>query len=197
MGIIKGMNDEQQWVWTPCTSLGPFIIGDSIDKYIKEYGLKKGAADESGFLEYDLSEPELSINTEDGIIDSVDCYEFCFFKGKNIVGMDFKEFEGMIDAKPFDIDDIDVSETEKQKVYSYDGLVGMMVWVNPDGKITNVICGDYDWGFYSCREKCNRHRRSGKEVAQRVTRRILITSVQLCATSVSLCATTNYATLNP
>lgn len=129
------------WEWVPVKSFGPFIIGAPISQYMGKYGLKK--LDFESGNQYELLQPEIAISVENGKIESFNCFEECYYKGVNLIGLKFQEVPNLLQEEPFDIDELYIEIlNEDQKVYTYEKC-GLQIWVRPNGTIINVICSDF------------------------------------------------------
>lgn len=129
------------WEWVPIKSFGPFIIGAPISQYLNKYSLKK--IDFESGVHYELEDPEIAIAVENGKIESINCFEECYYKGVNLIGGKFQEVSDLLQEEPFDVDELYIDIlNENQKVYTYEAS-GLQIWVRPNGTILNVICSDF------------------------------------------------------
>lgn len=125
----------------PNKSYSNFILGENIYKYLKEdcfYEILPARDKYENDLYF--GDNGIVIATENDRIKSIMCDETCYWQGKNLIGMYYKDFLEMAKVQPDDEDAeyIPVSRTRGQnrKIYYFDSL-GLMVWVWRD-KIRSV-----------------------------------------------------------
>ena len=130
----------------PNKSYADFMLGEDIHKYLGNnriydfYPADKYTNNEN----YDFYHPEVSIWTENNKIVTIICYNTCYWQGKNLIGMQYKNFLDMVKVQPDNEDVIHVPESpyrgQNQKVYTFYAL-GLMVWVWRN-RIRTVIISD-------------------------------------------------------
>lgn len=118
----------------PNKSYAGFILGEDIHKYLGNnriydfYPIDKYVNNER----YDFYHPKISVWTENNKIVTICCKVTCYWQGKNLIGMNYKDFLEIAKVLPNDEDTIYVPESpcrgQNQKVYSFNDL-GLMVWV--------------------------------------------------------------------
>lgn len=128
----------------PFHGIGPFDFNEPIAKYESPFFLVKDTNEGDKYDVYSLEYPAADLYVQDGIIESINCYEECIYKGRNIIGMTIDEFIKFYEILPIeDIDELDFEEDNiPQYVYEFD-QIGLQVWVKR-GKILNVIASGVD-----------------------------------------------------
>lgn len=137
MKKIKQMN------WIPLKKIGPFIFETQIDDYIKKYQLTLIPEERDETVKWDVykvSDIDMRIYTEEGMITSVALYDNCFYKGHNLIGMSFHDVMEVlslpIPSAPSDIIEVD---EEDEFIYELDSLEAQ-IWVRRK-KVVTVYCG--------------------------------------------------------
>ena len=130
----------------PLISLGDIHLGDRISNYLDKYDFKfklNQAVGDEKYDEYFLKDGNITIYVQDGVVESINCYEECLYKGRNLIGMTIEEFishtgfehEEFINELDFEEDNI------PQYVYDFD-KEGLQVWVKNE-KIVTIIVSEY------------------------------------------------------
>ena len=121
----------EKLVLIPNKSVGHFIVGDSIDKYLSyPHRFEKGEGDYFSDS-YTFYEQKVVIWTEKDIIATICCDEECFWEGYNLIKMPFDEFLERYQLKPDNSESIYLlvnGRGQNQMVYDFDD-VGLQVWV--------------------------------------------------------------------
>lgn len=131
----------------PNKSYAGFVLGEDIHKYLgnnRIYDFYPTDRDTNN-ERYDFYHPKITVWTENDRIVTISCEETCYWQGKNLIGMCYKDFLAMVKIQADDEDIIYVPQSpyrgQNQKVYSFDTL-GLMVWVWRD-KIRTVLISDW------------------------------------------------------
>jgi hypothetical protein len=129
-------------------SLGAFVIGDDIRKYLhfshtKEHREEKTFSyDSYGFY----NDSVIIWTTEDNEIETIRCDTNCYWRGQNLIGMLYKDFLILSGQYPntesTEYIPINPNRGQNQKVYTFDDL-GLMIWAWRD-KIRTVLISRYD-----------------------------------------------------
>lgn len=126
----------------PFSGVGMFLIGDTIDRYKKdfEFVIKDFSSSNVPSINYTIYSPELTIFTENNIIDSISCYEELLYNGKNLIGITINEFLLFTDENYTCTEELDFEEDDMpQFVYEFEKM-GLQVWEKgKDGKIITII----------------------------------------------------------
>ncbi|WP_141699143.1 hypothetical protein [Candidatus Thiosymbion oneisti] len=127
--------------WNPNRGVGVFRFGDRIDRYISAMGLDEFPDEYNekvGWKVYGWSKPELRIWVEDRKIESIACYDECWYRGINLIGIDISKAIACIGSNPEDDpDEFDVGG-ETQTVFEFDDVAAQL-WVKENIVVT-VIC---------------------------------------------------------
>ena len=120
-------------VLIPNKSVGPFVIGDSIDKYLSYPHIyeRRQAIPTYSYDSYTFDDYKVTVWTKNNIIETVRCDEECFWEGQNLIKMPFDEFLERYQLKPDNSESIYLSvygRGQNQMVYDFDD-VGLQVWV--------------------------------------------------------------------
>jgi hypothetical protein len=94
-------------IWIPNTSLGAIKIGDTINKYKIEIGAFMSCDDTSvpELVRYCIPLSQTYIDVENNKVSSKTSYDSCMYKGKNLIGMNIKELEELIDSRSIEVGD--------------------------------------------------------------------------------------------
>ena len=133
MNTVILINDKMKNnILIPNKSVGKYIIGEKIHAYLQLNHYYEHCIE--SFFEYDRYEfpdDDIIVYVEDEIIQSITCNKTCFWKGVNIIHMNFesflKHYTVMYDSK----DEVYLRVAERfqtQKVYDFDEL-GLQIWV--------------------------------------------------------------------
>jgi hypothetical protein len=120
------------WEWVPNSSLGPIKLGDQISSYIQNLHLSNDGAedDATNWIGYKLSNVDIYIYVENGIIVSITSYDEFIYKDKNIIGMKVNQLSEILGCEPSELgkpvlfDDGDI-----QTPFEYFHL-GLQLWVS-------------------------------------------------------------------
>lgn len=124
----------------PNISVGKFKFNDLIKNYLDsiEY-LFFPCKDVTEWDKYELKYPELIIYTENDIIESVVCYEKCFYKNVDLIGLHISDFINLSNSKPDEVEEMYMlHEEHPQVIYSFDDL-GFQIWTR-NNVIVTVSC---------------------------------------------------------
>ena len=130
----------------PNKSYAGFVLGEDIHKYlgsnrIYDIQIIDGTIKVKNYGVYD---PEISIDTICSKIQNIDCEKTCYWQGKNLIGMCYKDFLEMVKILPDEKDIIYLpiyqNRGQNHKVYTFYSL-GLMIWVWRD-KIRSVTIFD-------------------------------------------------------
>ncbi|MBF0730970.1 MULTISPECIES: hypothetical protein [Bacteroidaceae] len=119
----------------PNESLGMFVLGDNIDKYL----ILPHTVDHMGceslysYDGYEFPEQYVSVWVENKKIDFIICDICCYWQNENLIGMTYDHFLSLIGGQCPDNEDIcyvPVSRErgQNQKVYNFKSI-GLQVWV--------------------------------------------------------------------
>lgn len=126
----------------PFSGIGNFLIGDSIDHYKKkfEFVIKDFSSSNVPSVNYTIYNPEITIFTENNIIDSIACYEELLYNGKNLIGITINEFLLFTNENYTCVEELDFEEDNiSQFVYEFETM-GLQVWEKgKNGKIITII----------------------------------------------------------
>ncbi|RLA51907.1 MAG: hypothetical protein DRR42_09045 [Gammaproteobacteria bacterium] len=133
-----------EWEWFPNRSLGPVTIGSNIEIYIANLALVKDeSTDATGWDTYILPDFEIYIDVEDGKVISITAYREFLYKGRNLVGTNLIELDGLIDAKADEVGQpVEYEDGDIKTPYEYFGL-GLQVWVSKN-RVTSISCMSYE-----------------------------------------------------
>ncbi len=116
------------------------IIGEDLPQLTISWE-EAGYSAEDDMATYDLAEPEMTVHANASErVESIDCFECMYYRGKNLIGMLYEELKTLMDgAAPDSIDRISTAlHNDEQDVYTFDAL-GIMVWAH-GGRVTNILC---------------------------------------------------------
>lgn len=126
-------------IWAPHLSLGPFIIGGSLDAAKKIISFSKSESlhiDFLGIESYSAFDGRLRIEARGDVIESVSSECEFMFNGNNLIGMRVSDVERMLQTEA---DEVDSTESKDDPVIvDFDGF-GLQLVVN-DGVITSATC---------------------------------------------------------
>lgn len=118
----------------PNKSYAGFILGEDIHKYlgnncIYDIQVINNSTEVKNYIFYN---PEISIDTIYSKIQNIDCEKTCYWQGKNLIGMYYKDFLEMAKISPDEKDTIYLpihqNRGQNHKVYTFYDL-GLMIWV--------------------------------------------------------------------
>ena len=130
-------------ILVPHQSVGPFRFGVQIAEYLESWPLVFfGRGDSSGYDSYLLDSIGVSLYTEEGRLEAVFCEKECVYRGRNVIGMAFQDFETHANVIAVETPGIYEFEADdvNQKVYEYDAI-GLQVWTK-HGCVVAVIASD-------------------------------------------------------
>ncbi len=136
-------NDEL--VWNPSKGIGPFQIGVKIKKYIQEFDLELVSDEMKEGYEWETysikNRDDIRVYSEDSKVVSILCDEYCFYEGKNLIGITIEQLVNVLNTEPNEkVDKIDLDDGIHY-VYEFDDY-GCQVWVK-DNKVESFTCNDY------------------------------------------------------
>ena len=125
----------------PLKKVGVFIFNDDIRNY-SDYGLKiERSLDKTGWDTYRLEKDGVIIHTENNLIVSIACYNYCYLKNQNVINMKVGDFVNLNKVYP-DLNQTDTIFLNEEEyphiVYEFETL-GMQIWVKK-GVIDTVFC---------------------------------------------------------
>lgn len=128
------------WNWTPRVGLGPFKVGENIDKYKSEFGLIfLDEQDNTNWDSYKLPELDIFIDVENEIIESIHSDKYFCYKGVNLIGLTLEELNQKLPQTRAEIDDcVEFDDGDIQTPYDYDEL-GLQVWLS-NNRVVSIIC---------------------------------------------------------
>ena len=136
----------EKLVLIPNKSVGSFVIGDSIDRYLSyPHTLERHKDKSSSYDTYMFYEYKVDIWVENNLIKTICCDDDCFWEGQNLIKMPFDEFLERYQLKPDNSESIYLSvygRGQNQMVYDFDD-VGLQVWVWRK-RIVTVLVSDYN-----------------------------------------------------
>ncbi|WP_089724377.1 hypothetical protein [Candidatus Thiosymbion oneisti] len=133
-----------EMILEPLRGVGPFLFGEVIEPLINKLGLielPEEYDDEVGWITYTIPEQDICIYSEDGKIVSVACYEDCWYKGRNLIGLAFQDVVQLLAPTnlPNEPDAIEIDD-EEQMVYDIEiESADVQLWVR-DGVVVTAIC---------------------------------------------------------
>jgi len=146
--LISRYDGIENYTLTPCKSVGKFILGDYIEKYLYLNHLISYSDKETFFYNsYSFYNEAITIwTTEDEKIETIRCDTKCYWKGQNLIGMLYSDFLIMSCQYPNTESTeyvlLDSNRGQNQKVYNFNDL-GLMIWVWRS-KIKTVLVSRYD-----------------------------------------------------
>jgi len=128
----------------PFVGVGPFEFNKQIIHYENAFSLTKETDGDYTCDHFNLEYPETDLYVRDGVVSSINCYEECIYKGRNIIGMSIDEFMNFYELSPVgNVDELLFEEDNiPQYVYEFD-QIGLQVWVK-NREILNVIASGAD-----------------------------------------------------
>ena len=127
----------------PFKRIGKFKFKDRISLVIKDLNYEYLDKDQSGYESFILNDLGVSLYVEDNLIESIACDQECYFKGINIIGMNFKDFLRKMKLVSSDKKEAyEMANSKMQEVYEVDEI-GLQVWVE-DNLINTVIAMYFD-----------------------------------------------------
>jgi hypothetical protein len=131
--------EDMRLEWTPCVSLGPIRFGEPVAAYVRSLGLAFKEHDTSTEWDtYVLPGAETYVYAEDGSVIGVGCYDECWYRGHNLVGMSLREAAQLIghadagDGERYELDG------GAQDVFEFPDLECQM-WAR-SGTVATVYC---------------------------------------------------------
>ena len=146
--IVVQIKDEKKGIkeLIPNKSLGIFILGSSIKKYVHlPHDLAKNEVKYFSYDSYNFYELGLIVWVEKGKVETVCCKNECYWRGYNLLKMPIDKFQSLYNVMP------DKSEKiyhlvngrgQNQMVYDFDKL-GLQIWVWRK-KIVTVLVSNYE-----------------------------------------------------
>jgi hypothetical protein len=130
------------WNWLPRVGLGPFKLGENIQKFKHNYDfVLLDEEDTTNWDSYKLSELDIYIDVEDDIIKSIHSDKYFCYKGINLIGLTLEEFNQQLSQFSAEIGEyVEFDNGDIQTPYDYDE-VGLQVWLS-NNKVVSVICMD-------------------------------------------------------
>lgn len=122
-----------------------FCIGEDISKYEKMAHAKTHFDDPNGFDSYEIEIHgyNITIESENGRIETITCSESCIYNGQELIMMKFEDFLKTIEEEPANHDIYYLPGShQNQHVYNFD-KAGLQVWVWR-GKIRTIVIGTYE-----------------------------------------------------
>ena len=140
--IVELINDKSKEKLMPCFSYGVFKFGKKIKTYLAilekigyEYHKSKI------FHEYLLPSIGIELWVRYGVINSIYLDKHCFYKGYNLIKMEYSRFQELFHLVPDKEDVLPVYQPngrfKHETVYDFDGL-GLQIWIWR-GRIVTVI----------------------------------------------------------
>lgn len=122
--------------WIPGERVGPIQLGKPIESVKEKLQLQQ--VDYSSSELYEDPEDNWGINCEDGLIDLVTCKKWCFYKGKNLIGLNIKECLTVMEADPnLPVGYIEEWDNFSQYFYYVDAL-GAIIITEDDKIVVDV-----------------------------------------------------------
>lgn len=118
----------------PNVSVGMFVLGDDINKYLNLPHTVEHIEDEYlSYDDYEFPEQYVFMWVENQKIEFITCYTYCFWQNENLIGMTYDRFSLLIGGQQPDKEDIcyipiSKDRGQNQKVYTFDNL-GIEIWV--------------------------------------------------------------------
>ena len=132
----------------PNVSVGMFVLGDNINKYLNLPHTVEHIEDEYlSYDDYDFPEQYVSMWVENQKIDTIHCDRYCFWQNENLIGMSYDRFLLLIGGQQPDVEDVcylPISRDlgQNHKVYDFEDF-GLQIWVWRN-KIRSVSITKYD-----------------------------------------------------
>lgn len=130
----------------PNKSLGIFILGSSIKKYVHlPHDLAKNKEKYFSYDSYNFYELGVIVWVEKGKVETVCCKNECYWKGDNLLRMSIDKFQSLynvISDKSEKIYHLVNGRGQNQMVYDFDQL-GLQIWVWRN-KIVTVLVSNYE-----------------------------------------------------
>lgn len=132
----------------PNVSVGMFVLGDNINKYLNLPHTVEHIEDEYlSYDDYDFPEQYVSMWVENQKIDTIHCDRYCFWQNENLIGMSYDRFLLLIGGQKPDVEDvcylpISRDRGQNHKVYDFEDF-GLQIWVWRN-KIRSVSITKYD-----------------------------------------------------
>lgn len=124
------------------TSVGPFQLGRHISEYSQDYDFHHVPREYEPELwdSYNYKDGNISIYTNDGIIESIACRTDCYIDECFLFQMDVDLFFSHLGIRKenMPMEQIYMSDEEIQDVYEIDAL-NLQVWVNDLNKIETIF----------------------------------------------------------
>lgn len=146
---LIGVDKMRTYELVPNRSLGIFILGDKIDKYLAlpyEYEPARSFGDGTDYETYYFFDSSICVWTENNRIGSIDCDYACYWKGKNLIGMLYDDFISFVQCEPDSQDSfyvpINADQGRNQMAYVFFSL-GLTIWVWRK-KIRSVVIDNYE-----------------------------------------------------
>jgi len=133
-----------EWNWTPGVGVGPFKFGTSIDDYKMDFDLElviPEGTDVTGWGGYEVDGLDMTISTEEGKIESIQCEGYFRYKNKNLIGMSEEEFVAHMGEHPYEIGvGVEYDNGVVETPFEYDDLA-LIVWT-ADGKVVSASASE-------------------------------------------------------
>ncbi len=140
--------DNNNYLLIPNKSLGIFILGDYIEKYLYLSHVQKCENEERfSYNSYEFYNGNIEVwLTEDNRVRTIHCDKKCYWKNQNLIGMNYNNFLILTQQEPNEEDiiyiPVSTDRGQNQKVYDFDDL-GLQVWVWRE-KIRTVLVTKYE-----------------------------------------------------
>ena len=136
---------NNELIWIPEKGLGPFLIGVKIKNYIHKFDLELVSdemKDGDDWNAYRIKgRDDIRIYSVDSKVESILCEEYCFYEGKNLIGITVEQLINELNTEPNEkVDEIELDDGIHY-VYDFDEY-GCQVWVK-DNIIVTFICGAF------------------------------------------------------
>ncbi|MBP0018078.1 MAG: hypothetical protein J7647_11030 [Cyanobacteria bacterium SBLK] len=141
----------EKWIWVPNKSFGIIEFNSSIDLYREKLGVVLDEDDNddiTGWLSYKVSNEEIYLNVENGLVVSIFTYEKLYYKrekrykSKNIIGMTKEKLIKLFGREPDEIGSSVIYEDgDIQTPLDFDSF-SLQVWISKD-IVVSASCSNY------------------------------------------------------
>ncbi|MCB2263519.1 MAG: hypothetical protein LGR52_11405 [Candidatus Thiosymbion ectosymbiont of Robbea hypermnestra] len=131
-----------EMIFEPLQGVGPFPFGEAIEPLINKLGLievPEENVDATGWITYRMPGQDIRIHSEDGKIISIACYEDCWYKGKNLIGLTLQDIVRLLGPTTLsDEPNVIEIDDDEEVVYEIESI-DVQLWVR-NGIVVTVIC---------------------------------------------------------
>ncbi len=123
----------------PLKGVGPFKFGSTINEYshLNLEEINDEHNEKVNWRVFKLPDIDLRVYFDNNMLTSIACYEACFFKDHNLMGMPFDKFKIFLKKEPDGQSSIEMSSSV-QDIYDFDDMA-LQVWVE-NNKVVTIFC---------------------------------------------------------